>query len=67
MAKTEIIIKIDPDGTLQCEVKGVKGKACMKYMQMIEEILGKVKEKKVTSEYYQDEVKISEKVKTKKA
>lgn len=65
MAKTELNIMIDKDGTVSCEIKGTKGKACTKIMQMIEQILGNAKSKKYTQEYYEEEVVISDTVKTK--
>ena len=65
MGKTELHIVIDKDGTVSCEVKGAKGKGCMKIMEMIEQVLGKAKSKKMTAEYYEAEVKISDGVKVK--
>ncbi len=67
MGKTELIIEIDKDGTLRCEVKGVKGKACTKYKEMIEEIMQtKAKSDKKTSEYYEKDALITSEIKTKK-
>jgi hypothetical protein len=67
MAKVEINIQIDKDGTLRCEVKGIKGEACTHYMEMIEAILNsKVKSHKKTTEYYQKDALITSEIKTKK-
>jgi Protein of unknown function (DUF2997) len=66
MGKTEINISIDKDGTVSCEVKGTKGKGCVKIMQMIEQILGKAGKQQFTAEYFEEEAKIADTVKAKK-
>jgi len=66
MGKTELNIIIDKDGTVSCEVKGVKGKGCVKIIEMVEQILGKAKTKNFTPEYYEMEVSISDKIEVKK-
>ncbi len=66
MGKTELNIVIDENGTVSCEVKGIKGKGCIKIMEMVEQILGKAKTKKFTSEYYELEAQIKETVEVKK-
>lgn len=35
----EINIRIYPDGKVQAEVNGVKGKSCTKYIKILEELL----------------------------
>lgn len=66
MGKTELLIHIDEDGTVRCEVKGIKGTACTKYMEMIEEILQtKAGSHKKTTEYYQRDAVITTEIKTK--
>jgi hypothetical protein len=52
----EIDIEIKPDGTVTFAVKGVKGKKCKEITKAIEEALGEVKEVVKTSEYYEEEV-----------
>jgi hypothetical protein len=39
---TQIKIKISPDGKIQAEVAGVKGKKCTNYIKVLEEMLGAV-------------------------
>ncbi len=65
MGKIELNLTIEKDGTLTCEVKGAKGKACLKYMEMIEQIIGKAIKKNFTSEYYEQETLLTDKIKTK--
>ncbi len=56
MAKrTEIDIEILENGEVVCTVHGIKGKGCLKYEELIASILGQVKQRKLTSEYYEEE------------
>jgi len=57
MAQHEIEITIDPDGQVKVHVKGAKGKTCMEYAKWLTQIIGKVKDQKLTSEYYEPETK----------
>lgn len=44
-----------PDGRVQAEVEGVKGKACTDYVNVLEEILdAEVIESHYTPEYYEE-------------
>lgn len=49
----EIEIEIGKDGALRAHVKGVKGKACLDTMELIRKAVGAMKEKKLTSEFYE--------------
>lgn len=50
-----LTVKILPDGTIRAETHGVKGKACTKYMRMLEEMLeAEVVSSAYTSEYYEE-------------
>ena len=56
MAKT-IRIAIRPDGKVQAEVQGIKGRACTDYVKILEEILSaEVLDSHYTPEYYLDNV-----------
>jgi len=50
--KHELEIVIDPQGNVTVEVKGAKGAACLNYVEVFEETLGRVKRKTLTREYY---------------
>ena len=62
----EMEITITPDGTVQVLVKGVKGKKCVDLVKFLEVSIGEVKEKKLTLDYYEKEVFITEKATQKK-
>ncbi|HML75259.1 MAG TPA: DUF2997 domain-containing protein [Anaerohalosphaeraceae bacterium] len=57
MAQHEIEITIAPDGQVKVHVKGAKGKTCMEYAKWLTQVIGKVKDQKLTSEYYEPETK----------
>jgi hypothetical protein len=56
----KIQLRIFPDGTIQAEVQGIKGKRCTDYIKILEEILeAKTVDSDYTPEYYQsDDLKI---------
>ena len=53
MEKIKVIIK--KDGSLEYEVKGVKGKGCMDLTKFIDKLSGKILENTKTSEYHERE------------
>lgn len=57
MEKHDIEITIDKDGQVKVHIKGAKGKACMEYAKWLAGVIGKVKDQKLTSEYYEPETK----------
>ncbi len=60
--KQEIAFNIGPDGSVEIEVKGVKGADCVELTRELEEALGIVKNRVYTSEYYQEEQSVTQKV-----
>ena len=58
MPREELEIEIGPDGQVQVHVKGLKGKKCLEYKKVFSELLGPVKETKLTDEYYEEEVQV---------
>ncbi|MCS7223356.1 MAG: DUF2997 domain-containing protein [Armatimonadetes bacterium] len=55
----ELDIEIDPSGKVKVWVKGAKGKQCLEYIDLFEDILGgKVEDKQLTSEYYEQPVEV---------
>ena len=56
----KIQIQIFPDGTIQAEAQGIKGKRCTDYIKILEEILeAKTVDSDYTPEYYQsDDIKV---------
>lgn len=57
MAQHEVEISISKTGDVRVHVKGAKGKACTAYAKWLAEIVGKVKDQQLTSEYYEPEVR----------
>ncbi len=55
MAQHEVEIRIGKDGKVKVHVKGAKGKACLEYAQWLTQVIGEVKERQLTSEYYEPE------------
>ena len=53
--KKTVSFTIDENGEVKIEVKGAPGEDCMKLTKEIEEALGLVEERSMTSEYYQQE------------
>ena len=55
MEQHDLEITIGKDGEVELLVKGVKGKGCLKYAEFLASIVGKVKDQRLTSEYYEPE------------
>jgi hypothetical protein len=63
----QIRVKISPDGKIQAEVMGVKGKKCTDYIKALEEMLGAVTlNSAFTSEAFESEEIQGETVKEQK-
>ena len=57
----KIIIKIKPNGEIAAETKGIKGKKCKDYLEIMSKFLdAKIVDSSYTKEYYEEE---TEKVK----
>lgn len=57
MPQREFEITIAPDGTVELHIQGYKGKGCLEAVKMFEQIVGEVKSRRETSEFYEpDEV-----------
>ncbi len=55
MAK-QIKIRVYPDGRIESETVGIKGKSCMKYIKDVENLTGaKTVNSQFTKEYYESE------------
>ncbi|MCZ3366916.1 MULTISPECIES: DUF2997 domain-containing protein [Methanobacterium] len=59
----KIKIQIFPDGTIQTEIQGIKGKRCTEYIHILEELLeAEAVDSNYTPEFHETEtVKITEK------
>jgi len=60
MAK-KLVIKLLPNGEVQMETKGIKGKKCLEYVPLLEQLADvKVQSQEFTSEYYEEETYTNE-------
>jgi hypothetical protein len=53
MERPELDITISRTGKVTVEVKGAKGPRCLKYADLIQEIIGREDSRRLTEEYYQ--------------
>jgi hypothetical protein len=57
MAQHEVEITISKTGEVKVHVKGAKGKACLAYSKWLADVVGKIRDQQLTSEYYEPETK----------
>ena len=57
MTQHDVEIIISQTGEVKGHVKGVKGKGCLEYAKWLTRVVGKVKDRQLTSEYYEPETK----------
>lgn len=55
--KSAIKVRINPDGSTEISVNGVKGKKCTELTKGLEKALGVVTKQTMTNEYYQKDDK----------
>ena len=53
MPHRELEITIGPDGAVELHVQGYKGKSCLEVMKVFEQVVGELKERRETSEFYE--------------
>ena len=58
MEHHDIEIDISKDGTVRAHIKGVKGKGCMDYAALLQQIVGKIQDQELTQEYYEPDSKV---------
>lgn len=51
----EVVVTVTPDGRIEMEAVGFKGKSCVDATEWLEKLLGETKERKFRPEYYQRE------------
>ncbi len=57
MAKKQLKIKLLPNGEIQMETIGVKGKKCLDYVELLKILAdAKVVKQELTNEYYEQEI-----------
>jgi hypothetical protein len=55
MPQREFEITIAPDGSVEVQIQGYKGKGCLEAMKIFEQIVGEMKSQNLTHEYYAPE------------
>ena len=58
MPQREFEITIAPDGGVELHVKGYKGKACLEVMKMFEQVVGELRSRTETSEFYEPDEQV---------
>jgi hypothetical protein len=53
MPQREFEITIAANGTVQVHVKGYKGRSCLDAMKIFEQVVGELKSRRETSEFYE--------------
>jgi hypothetical protein len=58
MKQREFTVIIAPDGTVEVQVRGFKGRGCLEAAKWFEEIVGPLQSQQLTSEYYDPEEQV---------
>ncbi len=57
----QLKIRIFPDGKVQSETEGIKGKACLNYVSILEQLTGaRAVDSDYTDEYYEQDNSLTE-------
>ena len=62
MAQEEIEIEVDKHGRVTIKTIGIKGKRCLEVAEALAEIIGKVEQRTMTSEFYENEVHVQNRI-----
>ena len=58
MESHELEIEIGKDGKVRVRTAGAKGKSCLEYIRLVEQVLGKSLSRELTAEYYEPDSKV---------
>ncbi len=58
MSQHEFSILIGPNGSVEVQVKGYKGKSCSEAVKLFEQIVGEIQSEQRTSEFYEPEEQV---------
>ncbi|HZE99932.1 MAG TPA: DUF2997 domain-containing protein [Planctomycetota bacterium] len=58
MESHELRIEIGKEGKVRLETSGAKGKSCLEYMKLVEQIVGKALGQELTQEYYEPDSRV---------
>lgn len=63
MAKKQLKIKLLPNGEIQMQTVGVKGKKCLDYVEMLKLLADvRIEKQELTSEYYEEDVEYNQNI-----
>jgi len=58
MTQREFEITIAADGSVEVHLKGYKGKSCLEAMKLFEQVVGELKSRSETSEFYEPDEQV---------
>jgi len=58
MESHEVRIESGKDGKVRVETSGAKGKSCLEYIKLVEQIVGKSLGQELTQEYYEPDSRV---------
>ena len=58
MPQREFDITIEPDGSVELQVKGYKGKSCLEAMKVFAQLVGELTSQRATNEFYEPEEQV---------
>jgi len=58
MPQREFEITIAPNGIVELHIKGYKGKSCLEAMKMFEQVVGELKQRRETNEFYEPDEQV---------
>lgn len=62
MPEREYEITIAHDGTVELNIRGHKGKACLEVVKVFEQVVGLKQSQQVTSEFYEPEEEVQHRI-----
>ena len=58
MPQREFDITIAPNGEVKLHIQGYKGKSCLEAMKLFEQVVGELKSRSETSEFYEPDEQV---------
>jgi hypothetical protein len=58
MEAHDLEIVIGKDGKVQVRTSGAKGKSCLEYIKLVEQIVGQAESKEMTAEFYEPDSEV---------
>lgn len=58
MPQREFEITISANGSVEVHLKGFKGRSCLEVMKLFEQVVGELKERRETNEFYEPDEEV---------